>query len=59
MLLEYLEWTLSYLGNFTGDVVYVNYGDTVDFDLLAEEGTDYTTDVRGKICMMRYGKVRA
>lgn len=40
-------------GDVTGGVVYANYGDVGDFAKLAELGVD----VRGKIALVRYGKI--
>lgn len=40
----------------SGDIVYVNYGRTEDYDyLVGEYGQDF---LRDKICMARYGEVR-
>ena len=44
-------------GEVSGQVVYVNYGSKEDFELLADNSTDYYTDVKGKICISRYGQV--
>ncbi|HSP34008.1 MAG TPA: PA domain-containing protein, partial [Thermoanaerobaculia bacterium] len=38
-------------GNVTGDLVYVNYGVTADYEQLARRGID----VKGKIVIARYG----
>ena len=40
-------------GDVTGPVVYANYGDVDDFKKLAELGID----VRGKLVLVRYGKI--
>ncbi|HET7225101.1 MAG TPA: M28 family metallopeptidase [Candidatus Eisenbacteria bacterium] len=40
-------------GDVTDDVVYANYGDVGDFKKLAELGID----VRGRIVLMRYGRI--
>ncbi len=47
------------LGTFTGDIVYVNYGDISDFDELVDDPASefFFPDLSDKICMMRYGKV--
>lgn len=40
-------------GNVLADPVYVNYGRDEDFDILKELGIE----VKGKICLARYGKI--
>lgn len=40
-------------GDVTGEVVYANYGDVEDFATLARQGVD----VRGKVALVRYGKI--
>ena len=40
-------------GEVSGQVVYVNYGSKEDFELLADNSTDYYTDVKGKICIVQ------
>ncbi|XP_047486608.1 putative N-acetylated-alpha-linked acidic dipeptidase [Penaeus chinensis] len=40
-------------GNVTGDVVYVNYGRSQDFETLSEKGIN----LEGKIVIARYGRI--
>ena len=56
---KYFNSELFYLGTFTGDIVYVNYGDISDFDELVDDPASefFFPDLSDKICMMRYGKV--
>jgi N-acetylated-alpha-linked acidic dipeptidase len=43
----------SATGDVTGQVVYANYGDVLDFNALAAAGVD----VHGRIVLVRYGKI--
>ena len=57
---HFIDAFLAYsaAGEVQGDLVYVNYGTIEDFELLADESnTDYYTNVTGKICIVRYGRV--
>ena len=44
-------------GQVTGQLVYVNYGSKQDFELLADDSSEYYTNVTGKICITRYGQI--
>ena len=57
---EFVDAFLAYSppGTAEGQIVYVNYGDIEDFELLtSDESSQYYTNVTGKICLVRYGKV--
>ncbi len=45
-------------GTVQGDLVYVNYGTTEDFELLTKPGGEYETNVTGRLCIARYGRAR-
>ena len=38
-------------------MVYVNYGRSEDFAMLADPAGQFFTDVKGAICIARYGQV--
>ena len=40
-----------------GELVYVNYGSKEDFEQLADMSSKYYTDVKNKICIVRYGNI--
>ena len=44
-------------GHVTGQLVYVNYGSKQDFELLADDSSEYYTNVTEKICITRYGQI--
>ena len=44
-------------GQVGGEVVYCNYADVNDFDLLNDVDSEYFTNTTGKICMARFGKI--
>lgn len=57
---NFVDAYLAYAPNGTveGEVVYVHFGMVEDFDLLtADETSEYYTNVTGKICMARYGRI--
>ena len=56
---HFIDAYLAYspAGDASGQVVYVNYGTKADFELLANNDTEYYTDTKGKICIARYGQV--
>ena len=37
----------------SGDIVYVNYGRTQDFEVLNDTSSDFYVDLQDKICMAR------
>ena len=56
---NFIDAYLAYspAGQVTGQLVYVNYGSREDFELLADDSNEYHTNVKGKICITRYGQV--
>merc|ERR1719400_1696355 len=56
---NFIDAYLAYspAGEVTGQLVYVNYGSKEDFELLADDSSEYYTNVTGKICITRYGQV--
>ena len=56
---HFIDAYLAYspAGEASGQLVYVNYGSKADFELLANETSEYYTEIAGKICIARYGQV--
>ncbi len=56
---EFVDGFLAFSppGTFTGQVVYVNYGRTEDYELISNPQSQYYTDTTDKICIARYGKI--
>ena len=56
---NFIDAYLAYspAGEVTGQLVYVNYGSKQDFELLADDYSEYYTNVTGKICITRYGQI--
>ena len=44
-------------GEASGNVVYVNYGQEEDFQLITDPESEFYTNVTGKICLVRYGQI--
>ena len=58
-LANFIDAYLAYspAGEVKGQLVYVNYGSKQDFELLADDSSEYYTNVTGKICITRYGQI--
>ncbi len=56
---DFVDSFLAYsaAGEAVGDVVYVNYGTKEDFELISNVTGGFYVDVKGKICIVRYGQI--